>query len=202
MTELAEIYDTEMSWELGEGGQGSVCTVKKRSTGALFAMKTIDCEIGESLDAVLNEVEVHRRLDHPNIVRLYDIFVDESPASRRVCFVMDLCTGPTLIQSLNGRVTGEEGIAALVGKMLSAMRYCHLRGVVHSDIKHANFVFETVRQRSPSPRPARPLSARRPELQCVRHSGCAGCGDKAHRLRLGELVAGRGGDRGGGVQIC
>merc|ERR1712100_688524 len=67
MEDLERIYDRSASWELGEGGCGSVVSVARRSTGEICAMKTIKLRKRDTMDDVLNEFVIQRTLDHPNI---------------------------------------------------------------------------------------------------------------------------------------
>merc|ERR1719189_1320647 len=91
------------------------------------------------------EPEIHRRLDHPNVVRFHASF--EDPDGRRRYFVMELCTGGTLLDrvptpsgSRNGGL--ESDVAAnYTRQALDAVCYLHAKQVAHRDIKLDNFAF-------------------------------------------------------------
>ena len=61
---------------LGEGAYGKVCLVTHKKTGLLRAMKAIKKSrvSSEKADKLLAEVEILKNLDHPNIVKLYELF--------------------------------------------------------------------------------------------------------------------------------
>jgi len=63
---------------LGKGGFGTVYLCAHRDTNELRAVKVIDKRTFDSqtLEAYLNEVKVLKTLDHPNIVRLFEVFED------------------------------------------------------------------------------------------------------------------------------
>ena len=72
-------------------GKGSFATVKKakfRATGERFAVKVLSKKKMSDEDkiAMLTEIEILKQVDHPNIVKMVDVFEDE----RHWCLVMEL----------------------------------------------------------------------------------------------------------------
>lgn len=128
-------------------GEGATCTIHsvKRTqgedVGRIYALKTISKhrEVGEADDRYLrirlHEVQLLRQLDHPNIVRVYELFEDDDA----VYIIMEHCSGGTLAS----RAPYTEGEAAkIMTKLLSAVAYCHQRGILHRDLKMDNAMFE------------------------------------------------------------
>lgn len=66
---------------LGTGAFGEVFLAKNKINGALYAIKHMHkkkiMDNGASLDIVLREIEIHKRLIHPNIIRMYSNFEDK-----------------------------------------------------------------------------------------------------------------------------
>eukprot|EP00316_Scyphosphaera_apsteinii_P011201 CAMPEP_0119343668 /NCGR_PEP_ID=MMETSP1333-20130426/106570_1 /TAXON_ID=418940 /ORGANISM="Scyphosphaera apsteinii, Strain RCC1455" /LENGTH=730 /DNA_ID=CAMNT_0007356073 /DNA_START=45 /DNA_END=2237 /DNA_ORIENTATION=+ len=126
----------------GAGACGSVCIVKKKSTNEVYAMKTVpmDGMGGATLDELRREIEVQKALDHPNIVRVFEYFEER----HQMHIIMELCKGGALVSRMKNHRHGygEQAAATLVQKMLSAVLYCHHKGVVHRDIKLDNFIYE------------------------------------------------------------
>lgn len=96
------------------GAFGEVRKCSNRKTGAIRAVKIIR---KESLDAkekvrFFEEIEILRQLDHPNIVRLYEVFQDE----KRYYLVTELCTGGELFDEITNRSSFSEQEAALIIK--------------------------------------------------------------------------------------
>lgn len=68
------------------------------------------------------EIDILKNLDHPNIVRLYEVFEDQ----RNIYLVTELCTGGELFDEiLNRDVFTEKEAASIIKQVLSAISYCH-----------------------------------------------------------------------------
>ncbi|WP_374201623.1 serine/threonine-protein kinase, partial [Streptomyces sp. ISL-22] len=92
-------------------------------------------------ERTLREARATARIDHPNVVRVYDV-VDEG---ERLWIVMELVAGRSL-----ERIMAEEGPlrpaeTARIGMgLVAALRQVHARGVLHRDIKPGNVLVESV----------------------------------------------------------
>lgn len=116
---------------------GQVVRVTRRSDALHLAMKSIrlprrlEAAAAESLQ---REVDILRQLDHPNVIRLYDTFLTPS----HLHIVMEVCSGGDLHTALSKQPTGryrEAEACTVMGKLLSAICYCHSESVVHRDVK-------------------------------------------------------------------
>ena len=78
VTPLSSKYDTAGATILGKGAFGVVQTCKRVGTAEVFALKTITVGMltPDELQALQNEVDILRKLDHPAIVRLFETFLD------------------------------------------------------------------------------------------------------------------------------
>lgn len=139
-------YDLHNSTELGSGSCGTVCTARRRETGEDFAMKIIEANSDDAMASLRNEIELQKKLDHPNIAKVIESFEDE--ACGRFIIIMELCTGGPLVSRMRQHKNGydEAAAATLIEKMLSAVLYCHHHGVVHRDIKLDNMLYEDERE--------------------------------------------------------
>lgn len=81
-----------------------------------------------------------RQLDHPNIVRLFEVFQDD----KRFYLVTELCTGGELFDEITKRSHFSEADAALITKqVLSAVAYCHSKNICHRDLKPENILLDS-----------------------------------------------------------
>ena len=93
---IKETYKIE-----GTIGKGSFATVKKakhRATGVKYAVKVMAKKkmAEEDIKALETEIEILKQVDHPNVVKLIDVFEDE----RHYCIVMELMEGGELFEEI------------------------------------------------------------------------------------------------------
>lgn len=103
-----------------------------------YALKSIQVNrvSNEFLDEMRNEIDILRTLDHPNIVKAYEVF----ETKRQIHIVMDLCAGGDLYT--RGPYS-EKQSAAIVGKILSGVAYMHSKNICHRDLKFENIMWES-----------------------------------------------------------
>ncbi len=131
---------------LGQGGMGEVVLVEDQDIARRVAVKRLLPELSHPsiLARFIDEIRTVGRLEHPNIVPIHDVGVDDLG---RYFFVMKYVEGETLeavIEKLSAgdpdyhaRYTQERRIEIFLG-LLHALEYAHDKGVVHRDIKPAN----------------------------------------------------------------
>ncbi len=133
--------------ELGKGGMGIVRLCRDGRIGRDVAMKVVRPESRANKDLCarfLREARVQGQLEHPGIVPVYDVGVDEAGA---MFFTMRCLRGKTLAQIIAGLRSGDPATVAAYSrrKLLTAFSalcltvdYAHSRGVLHRDIKPSN----------------------------------------------------------------
>nr|WP_278190442.1 protein kinase [Streptomyces spinosisporus] len=130
---------------IGQGGMGRVWRAADEMLDRPVAVKEMRIDGLDAEDArtrrerTLREARATARIDHPNVVRVYDV-VDEG---ERLWIVMELVAGRSL-----ERIMAEEGPlgtarTARIGLgLVAALRQVHDRGVLHRDIKPGNVLVE------------------------------------------------------------
>lgn len=135
--------------KLGDGAFGSVRKITHRVTGDVRAVKTIhkkSLRTAEEQATFFNEVSVLRALDHPNILKLFEFYQDDT----NYYLITEFCAGGELYDRIiNAGFFSEAMAARIMKQILSCVMYCHSRGVVHRDLKPENFLFESVASNSP-----------------------------------------------------
>jgi len=136
----------EIGEQLGEGGVGEVFLARDCDIGRLVALKRLRGELTspELLARFVEEVRTTGRLEHPNIVPIHDVGIDDQG---NYYFVMKYVEGETLEQIIERLAAGDresheqygfERRARIFGDVLEAVAYAHAQGFVHRDIKPAN----------------------------------------------------------------
>jgi len=131
---------------LGHGKQGLVRLIEHCVTGVRFALKRIELEHitdETSLKQLREEIEIMCELDHPNIVRLEEVYEGHNT----IYLVQELCVGGELFDQLDEQDDQhytEKQCGRLVRQMLSSVRYLHSKGIVHRDLKLENFLFSDI----------------------------------------------------------
>jgi serine/threonine protein kinase len=129
---------------LGAGGMGEVYEVRDGDRAERLALKTLAITILDDPRAVTRlrkELELARRVDHPNVCRVFDLGVHERPRDRdRTPFLtMELLAGETLAAFLD-RVgpLGAAEAEPIVRQMVAGLAAVHQMAIVHRDLKSDN----------------------------------------------------------------
>jgi tetratricopeptide (TPR) repeat protein len=124
--------------ELGRGGMGIVYKAKDTLLDRVVAYKVLPDTFKENPQAVANfmrEAKAAAKLNHPNIVTVYDTGEQDG----RYYIAMEFVDGTTLKEILRRRgVVSPAGILHVLVQMCEALAYAHEKKVVHRDIKPAN----------------------------------------------------------------
>ena len=128
--------------DLGKGSFGKVCKVLHIHTGIIRAMKIIKKETVEYQDddkKFLKEIEILVKLDHPNIIRIYEYYVDEV----HYYLITEYLSGGELYDTIvKSKQFSEEKAAFILKQIVSAVYYLHSKHIVHRDIKPENILME------------------------------------------------------------
>ena len=141
MTQLQTLGKYQIQNVLGKGAMGVVYKAFDPNIARTVAIKTIhaqllDTDMGrELLSRFRNEAQAVGRLNHANIVGIYEFDQDRGTPY----FVMEYVEGQDLksLQKEGRKFTPEEAVN-IVCAILSALAYTHKLGIVHRDIKPAN----------------------------------------------------------------
>jgi Protein kinase domain len=143
---IEEVYDGVHNGPvLGSGISGLVRLVSHKATGIKYAVKCLDLGLVDSpegLQQLREEIFIMCQLDHPNIVRLEEVYESHS----EIYLVQELCLGGELFDRLDEQPDyhyTEGECARLVKQMLCAVRYLHSKGIIHRDLKLENFLFSS-----------------------------------------------------------
>ena len=125
---------------LGQGSYSTVVLAQHTPSGRFFALKEVS-RAQNTADQIRSEINVHRRIRHPNIVRLHGYF----HTSHGVVLVMQYCSEGTLYQKLTeapNKRFDEKTAARFTRHICRAIKYLHEQNVAHRDLKLENILLE------------------------------------------------------------
>jgi tetratricopeptide (TPR) repeat protein len=127
--------------ELGRGGMGIVYKAKDTALDRIVAFKVLPETLQENPQALKNflrEAQAAAKLNHPNIVTVYDTGAQDG----RYYIAMEFVDGTSLKEIVRRRgPIAPAGILHVLVQMCEAMAYAHEKRVVHRDIKTANVMW-------------------------------------------------------------
>jgi serine/threonine-protein kinase len=133
--------DYELLAELGRGGMGVVYQARQVSLDRMVALKMLlrgGMATEDDIARFRAEAEAVARIDHPNIVPIYEVGeLDGQPY-----FSMKFVAGTTLSARLaDGPLSAREA-AALLAPICRAVHFAHQQGVLHRDLKPSNILID------------------------------------------------------------
>ncbi|XP_039761678.1 serine/threonine-protein kinase MARK2-like isoform X4 [Pararge aegeria] len=126
---------------IGKGNFAKVKLAKHVPTGKEVAIKIIDkTQLNpSSLQKLFREVRIMKMLDHPNIVKLFQVIETE----KTLYLVMEYASGGEVFDYLvlHGRMKEKEARAKF-RQIVSAVQYCHQKRIIHRDLKAENLLLD------------------------------------------------------------
>ena len=127
---------------LGKGANGKVYQVKNKITQEINACKQISKKEITNIEKLTNEISILNKVDHPNIIKLYEIFEDE----KNIYLIMEKCNGGELFDKISHNIRKKEMFkekeaAYILFQIISALYYLHSNGISHRDLKPENLLY-------------------------------------------------------------
>ncbi|KAG0486469.1 hypothetical protein HPP92_008564 [Vanilla planifolia] len=126
---------------LGKGNFAKVHLALNVSSGETVAIKVLDKEkiLKSGLAShIKREIAILRRVRHPNIVQLFEVMATKA----KIYFVMEYVRGGELFNKVAKGRLHEDTARGYFQQLISAVAYCHARGVYHRDLKPENLLLD------------------------------------------------------------
>mmetsp|Transcript_18337 Transcript_18337/g.25364 ORF Transcript_18337/g.25364 Transcript_18337/m.25364 type:complete len:334 (-) Transcript_18337:55-1056(-) len=134
---IGNYYD--LGSEIGRGGFSVVVEAVRKKDSQRVAVKCIKKNMveGDDIKLLIREVKIMKRLNHPHILKLYEVFEDETG----YFLVMELVEGKELFDKIVERGQySEKDTARIIHQIVSAVAYLHENDIAHRDLKPENLL--------------------------------------------------------------
>jgi TolB-like protein/predicted Ser/Thr protein kinase len=128
--------------EIGRGGMGVIYRARQRHSRRIVALKRIlsyHADSQETLVRFRREAEAAAKLDHPNVLPIYEVGENEDGLPS---FSMKFAAGGSLHEAAPALHREPRRIVALMAKVARAVDYAHAQGILHRDLKPANILLD------------------------------------------------------------
>jgi len=124
--------------EIGRGGFSIVFDAKCKTDNEKYAVKIVEKNlIQEDIKLLKREIDIMKKVDHPNILKLIEIFEDDE----KVYIIMELVNGSELFDRIVDKgYYSEKNTVHIVKQILSAVQYLHSMEIAHRDLKPENLL--------------------------------------------------------------
>jgi serine/threonine-protein kinase len=146
-TDLEQVANLEIGERLGRGGFGEVYRFHHRLLDMDFAVKLFApvCGGTESghMDRFFREARILFALNHPNIIRVFDVGLYQS----RPFIRMELFAGETLndVLKARGRIS-PQAARPIIARITEGLDHAHRKGIIHRDLKPSNVMIAKPKQ--------------------------------------------------------
>lgn len=131
----------ELGRLLGQGNFAKVYYARHLGTGQSVAIKAIDkdkiLKVG-LVDQTKREISVMRLIQHPNVMQIYEVMASKT----KIYFVMEYAKGGELFKKVSKGKLKEDTARKYFQQLISAIDFCHSRGVYHRDLKPENLLLD------------------------------------------------------------
>jgi pentatricopeptide repeat protein len=138
----------EICERIGQGGMGVVYQAEDRELGEIVALKMVRQKWLDDegiLARFRDEIRLARKVAHPNICRIHDLFSESSGNHQRAFFTMEYLAGESLQQRMNsGWQPAVEETIGVLRDIAAGLDAAHAAGIVHSDLKPGNVMLKQI----------------------------------------------------------
>ncbi|KAM0831958.1 hypothetical protein ACQ4PT_026533 [Festuca glaucescens] len=131
----------EIGRHLGQGNFAKVYYARNLASGQAVAIKMIDKDKVSRVGLMVQikrEISIMRLVRHPNVLKLFEVMASKS----KIYFVLEYAKGGELFNKITKGKLSEDAARRYFHQLISAVDYCHSRGVYHRDLKPENLLLD------------------------------------------------------------
>ena len=102
------------------------------------AIKKMSLRQIKAHDCLENEIDIMKRLDHPNILELIDVIETKEHSERVIYIILENCGGGDLKKLVNKRIMKEKYAIAYFKQIANGLQYLREQNIIHRDLKPHN----------------------------------------------------------------
>jgi calcium-dependent protein kinase len=126
--------------KLGKGTFGIVYEAKNLIFNSKVAMKVIPKNARMNNELIKNEIDILKKLMHPNIVRIYEFY----ELKNSFYLINEFCPCGELFNYINKTILNEEQLAVIFYQVFSGLKYLHENNILHRDLKPENLLISKI----------------------------------------------------------
>ena len=126
---------------IGIGSFGRVKRIHHISNpNQIYALKIMKVRHSKEMEYIMKEIELHKTLDHPNIIKCYDFFIEAD----KTYVILEYASKGDLFKFMirNSHKLNQDKILKIYVQTLLAFEYLHKRNVLHRDLKPENILMD------------------------------------------------------------
>jgi len=131
----------EFGRKLGQGNFAKVYHARDLRTGDSVAIKVIDKEKVLKVEVrvqIMREISIMRKVKHPNVLCLYEVLATKT----KIYLVLEYANGGDLSEKIENVRINENQARKYFQQLISALDFCHKKGVYHRDLKPENLLLD------------------------------------------------------------
>ncbi|CAD8100438.1 unnamed protein product [Paramecium sonneborni] len=129
--------------KIGRGNFASVYLAERIEDNLRMAVKAFSKQIvyneDKGREGLINEIQIMRELDHPNLMKLYEVYETKNS----IYMGLELLEGDQLFEYLKKKIQfTEKQIQSIMVGLLMGLKHMHIKGIMHRDLKLENILFK------------------------------------------------------------
>ena len=122
--------------KIGSGTFGTVYESKNVIFNNKVAMKIIPKDSSMDNELIKNEIDILKKLSHPNIVKIYEFF----ETNVNFYLINEFCSEGELYNYINNSKLNEKQLSVIFYQVFSGLNYLHQNNIIHRDLKPENIL--------------------------------------------------------------